>query len=379
MVRNLTSAKSEDFSNAAWTKLNTTVVTNQAVAPNGTLTADLVYPATTGVDRVVYQNGLVSSVIGNKAVLAVSAKAAGIRWLWFGTLGGGTAVATICSFDLQNGVVGQVGTYFDSTSIEDEGDGWYRCTATRNSLLAAPLFPIFGLADADGSTTVTANGTDGIYLWGSQTEDVTGQADPSAGEYVSVGVLSAPYHGAGADGVEFFDTDRSGNPIPDATLDGYLSDASVPPDVLAYQTASNILAAAGWIRFEYTPQHTPSGTVFLWGTYVDASNYTAVLHDATNLIFRKRIAGSNYDATITNAFVSGTTYKVAATWGAGGTAIALDGVAGTPHANTTAAQIGATMQWGADGNGGSQPGMALKYGYIGQRQLSASELLAITS
>ena len=147
----------------------------------------------------------------------------------------------------------------------------------------------------------------------------------------------------------------------------------------SYPTSGNITAAAGTVALTFTPTHAPSGTVALWGTYVDASNYTAILHDATNLIFRKRIAGSNYDATIANAFVNGTTYKVAATWGAAGTAIYLDGVAGTPHANTTAAQIAATMQVGADGNSLQQPGAGTTNLRIWQRQLSISEGVAVTA
>ncbi len=150
-------------------------------------------------------------------------------------------------------------------------------------------------------------------------------------------------------------------------------------DVEAETTSGVILAAGGTIALTYIPYHAPSGTIFLWGTYVDASNYTAILHDATNLIFRKRIAGTNYDATIANTFVSGTTYKMAATWGAGGSTICLNGVAGTPHANTTAAQIAATMQFGADGNSLQQPGAAVINNYIWQRQLSASEQTAVTA
>jgi hypothetical protein len=150
-------------------------------------------------------------------------------------------------------------------------------------------------------------------------------------------------------------------------------------DVDQYPTTDGPIAAAGSIALDFTPYHAPSGTIALWGTYVDASNYTAILHDATNLIFRKRIAGSNYDATIANAFVSGTTYKVAATWGAAGTAIYLDGVAGTPHANTTAAQIAATMQVGADGNSLQQPGAGTTNLRIWQRQLSSPEGVAVTA
>lgn len=150
-------------------------------------------------------------------------------------------------------------------------------------------------------------------------------------------------------------------------------------DVEASPAAGNISAAAGTISLEFTPQHAPSGTIFLWASYIDVSNYTALLHDATNLIFRKRVAGTNYDATIANAFVSGTTYQVAASWGAAGSSIVLDGVVGTPHANTTAAQIGSTMQIGSDGNGLQQPFAALEDARIWQRQLSDATLQRMTA
>lgn len=150
-------------------------------------------------------------------------------------------------------------------------------------------------------------------------------------------------------------------------------------DVDSYATASNIVAAQGSIYLEYTPQHTPIGTIFLWGTYVDASNYTAILHNATNLIFRKQIAGVNTDATIANAFVSGTTYKLAVSWGTAGMSIVLNGTVGTPHANTASAQISATMQIGADGNGAQQPYAALKAVRKWQTQLPNATLQALTA
>lgn len=149
-------------------------------------------------------------------------------------------------------------------------------------------------------------------------------------------------------------------------------------DVESYLTASNIVAAQGSIYLEYTPNHAPVGTVALWGTYVAATNYTAILHDATNLIFRKRIASVNYDAVIANAFVAGTTYKMACTWGAVGSTIALNGTIGTPHANTTAAQIAATMQYGADGNSLQQPTAQIRNDRIWQTQLTDSTLAALT-
>lgn len=149
-------------------------------------------------------------------------------------------------------------------------------------------------------------------------------------------------------------------------------------DVLDDQVASNLTAAAGSVAFQWTPSHAPSGTVALAGSYVDASNYTALLHDGTKYIFRKRIAASNYDAELTAAFVSGTTYDIALRWGASGTQIAVDGVLGTAHANTTAAQLGTRWQWGADGNSAQQAGAAFKEKRLWTKSLNDIDLQVIT-
>lgn len=56
-----------------------------------------------------------------------------------------------------------------------------------------------------------------------QSESKTG-TQTAASEYVATNVLSAPYYGAGVDGVRYFTTDRNGDPINDETLVGYLSE-----------------------------------------------------------------------------------------------------------------------------------------------------------
>jgi len=149
-------------------------------------------------------------------------------------------------------------------------------------------------------------------------------------------------------------------------------------DILSY-SATNIKDNAGTVKLEFTPEHTPSGTIFLFGSYVDADNYTAILHDATNLIARKRIGGANYDATIANAFTSGTTYKLAMSWGGNGVNIALNGAAGTAHSNNAAAQLGATLQLGSDGNGANQCFGEIKNVKFYKTELITVNFLALTA
>lgn len=149
-------------------------------------------------------------------------------------------------------------------------------------------------------------------------------------------------------------------------------------DVDSYPTAGNILAAAGSIYLEYTPNHIPSGIIALFSTNVDGSNFTDILHDGTQIQFRKYIGGVSYAAlSQPNAFVAGTTYKLCVSWGATGISIALNGTLGTPNANTTAAPIAATMQFGAE-SGSFQPSVQLGNKRIWQTQLPDTTLQALT-
>lgn len=59
----------------------------------------------------------------------------------------------------------------------------------------------------------TINNTDiDCLIWHPMCEDITGQSNTNPSEYVSVGVLSAPFHGANVDGVKYFAT-QNGNTV----------------------------------------------------------------------------------------------------------------------------------------------------------------------
>jgi hypothetical protein len=89
-------------------------------------------------------------------------------------------------------------------------------------------------ASAGGRTEVTKTCTAGTFIITAsvatlvdiQVEVVSGQADQTASEYVSVGVLSAPFHGAGVDGCKWLNTNKDGSAISAATLEGYNAEPS---------------------------------------------------------------------------------------------------------------------------------------------------------
>ena len=155
-------AWTDQFDNAYWAKSSVLITSNQAIAPDGTMTADLMYPAGSGNFRSVYNS---NSLVGGR-VLKVRAKAAGLSWLWFINGPGNTVAAW---FNLSTGVKGSVIAGY-THDMQPLGDGWYECTMTSAS--ADIIFAQFGVSDADNSSTVTVSGTNGVYLWGADMRTV---------------------------------------------------------------------------------------------------------------------------------------------------------------------------------------------------------------
>lgn len=160
---------SQEFDNAAWAKASTSVTANAAVAPDGTTTAELVYPSSTGTYRLIQQNFAANaslSILTTTASKTISffAKASGFSWVFTADSSSGLKK---CFFDLTNGITGTTAANH-TTAITSVGNGWYRCVVTTSEQYTGTI--IIAVADADNSVTATASGTNGIYLWGAQLE-----------------------------------------------------------------------------------------------------------------------------------------------------------------------------------------------------------------
>jgi hypothetical protein len=156
--------QSQTFDNASWNKPNVTVTANAVVAPDGTTTADLVYPNLSGGNMYTYQSVTTTATAWT---FSYYAKYAGIQWVCTITLNG---IAYAAYFDIQNGVVGTVGAGH-SARIYSAGNGWYRCEITTTTAPAGIGNVFIESVDADNNAgVVTKNGTAGVYLWGAQLE-----------------------------------------------------------------------------------------------------------------------------------------------------------------------------------------------------------------
>jgi hypothetical protein len=151
---------SEQFDNAAWTKYQGgTITANSVTSPDGTQNADTLTVASGQTYSGIYQSVSASSDV---YTVSIFAKYNTKRWLFFFD----ASASAQGWFDIQNGVLGTIPSGHTGT-IENFGNGWYRCTFKKNTAVTPAYFQI-GLVDTDGFSSPTSNGSS--YIWGAQLE-----------------------------------------------------------------------------------------------------------------------------------------------------------------------------------------------------------------
>ena len=161
-------ANPDDFSTAPWYTQNSTIVTDAAIAPDGTMTADkLVGDNGVTIRKAVYQRHAV--IPGTSYTFIVYLKAAGytVASMWHDS-SSSLPIPYYGADALLNLTTGQSSD--SSVTMVNATNGWYLCyvTATHITDSFDPAFEI-SLGDANGGRgTPTGNGVDGIYVWGAQ-------------------------------------------------------------------------------------------------------------------------------------------------------------------------------------------------------------------
>jgi hypothetical protein len=159
--------RSQEFSNVYWTKENVTISENtiDTLAPDGTQTADKIITSVGTANMRVRR----TSQTAVNPTISVFAKTAGIRYMSFNF---GAVPTSLVTFDLVGGVITQRGANAINATITPLANGWYRCSCS--VIFSSPWNFDLQLATSPTGNTptspITGNGTDGIYLWGSQQE-----------------------------------------------------------------------------------------------------------------------------------------------------------------------------------------------------------------
>jgi hypothetical protein len=170
----------EQFDDASWGKFNVTLAPTTATTdPLGGLTAEILTDnATNG--RHVFEQSL-SGELSATRVFSVYAKQNTLRYMVMSIPVSTDVNCYSAIFDLQTGVVSATkanGTGTVSATIQDVGNGWYRCSMT--GIVASSgnstFFTILGASDRPGFTGALNNnniptyaGTgQTLYFWGAQ-------------------------------------------------------------------------------------------------------------------------------------------------------------------------------------------------------------------
>ena len=154
--------QSEDFSQ--WIDdTDTSITSNAIISPDGTQNADKLIAGNSVARQAIKFN---LSASGN-IVMSVFAKKGEYSVLQFSDAING---AYFVNFDIENGTIGASNTIVGS--IQDYGNGWYRCVGVYNS--ANPILS-FRISIAENSTdgrliNFSGNNSDGLYIYGAQLE-----------------------------------------------------------------------------------------------------------------------------------------------------------------------------------------------------------------
>jgi hypothetical protein len=162
---------SEQLDNAAWNKVASTITANSTTSPSGLTNADTFLADGTLTSHLVQTNSI-SVVSGTTYTSVIYAKKNTNNFLQI--ISAFSAGGMFANFDLNNGVVGSVGTITGSnptSSITNVGNGWYRCTMTYTPNTTSSAFHSYAIVSSASAARVEANSlSTSVFLWGAQLE-----------------------------------------------------------------------------------------------------------------------------------------------------------------------------------------------------------------
>ncbi len=156
---------SEDFS-SGWIYDDSTITNNSAISPDGTQNAGLWIGSTVSSRHNIFAVPTpVASVTGSFSLFV---KAKELKYV---QIASANTVNQYVNFDVEDGIIGTVGSSFSNAKIENYGNGWYRCSVVSpNQYNGLYISLVSGLNSTWLESWVMPNNADGLYIWGAQVE-----------------------------------------------------------------------------------------------------------------------------------------------------------------------------------------------------------------
>jgi hypothetical protein len=162
---------SSSFDNAAWTKVNATVTANTTTSPSGVVDADtLTADGTSNIHQTVSSAISFTNSTTYTYSVYVKKNTNNFIQLYFSASIGGM----FANFDLNNGVVGTLGTITGTTptsSITSVGNGWYRCSMTITANATTTAACVIHITSSSTAPRAESNTlSTSVFIWGAQVE-----------------------------------------------------------------------------------------------------------------------------------------------------------------------------------------------------------------
>lgn len=243
---------SEDFSQGYWSKSRASILSNQTISPDGTLNADLLTITDTPENFV--QTNVSITVSGTKQTVSCFVKKGTndfAHLLLWDTASNGSRQW----FDVNNGTIGSSTTFgsgisVDSASIENYGNGWFRCIVVFNCSIIAVRTRI-SASNGDGQTNGTIGKT--IFIWGFQAEansSYTTSYIPNNGTVAGVTRSAETANNAGdvstfnsSEGVLFYETSALNNDVGSTRVLSISNGTNANTLYTGYNSSSNVIQA----------------------------------------------------------------------------------------------------------------------------------------
>jgi len=139
-------------------------VSQEHISPDGALNAWAFIDNATDSTHLMVQSVSLGAVTSTASIYAKAGTRDFIAFRFEGSTG-----VDYVYFNVKNGTIGDVNSDYIDVKIENAGNGWYRCIATRVLGASGNQFIILS-ADKNGDPTYSGNGDNALYIYGSQVE-----------------------------------------------------------------------------------------------------------------------------------------------------------------------------------------------------------------